>query len=73
VNSPPWAQIGALQQEVDAIRSELHRKVDYPVLDSLNRQLDTLGRSLWETSRTLDEILSRLQTCENQIAEGRVV
>ena len=68
-SSPPWTEIGALQQEVSTLRSDLHRKAESHEISEINRRLDSFEHSLREISATLDGILSRLQTCENHIVE----
>ncbi len=69
----PWTGLGQLEREIDSVKSELHRKAETHEIHTLDRKLDSLERECREIRSSIDGILSRLQTLEeNQLVEHSV-
>jgi len=66
----PWTQIGALQQEISSIKSELSRKAEGYEIHSINIRLDSMEHTLWEIGSALDGLISRLQATEDKINQS---
>jgi len=63
----PWTQIGALQQEVSSIKSELSRKAESYEIHSLNSRLDSVEHTVREIVSALDGLVFRLQAIEDKV------
>lgn len=70
MQSAPWTEIGRCQQDIQSIKNKLHRKADDHEIHSINRRLDSVEHTLREISSTLDGILFKFQTIENQLTEA---
>jgi len=66
---PPWTNIGALQSDVDCLKSELQRKVNSYEVSSLRSTVDRLESSLREISSEVDGLRTRKQEVEMRIQE----
>ena len=60
----PWTGIGALQQEVSSIKSDLHRKANSYEISTLSSKVDSLEHTIRELRTEIDGLCSRLQTLE---------
>jgi hypothetical protein len=63
----PWTGIGNLQSDISRIESELHRKANNYEVTSLHSDISTLANSIREVSAIVDELLCRLERCEDEI------
>lgn len=62
--APPWTDIGALQSEIYALKSDLFQKTDKYETASLRGRLDDLEYSLREIRAVCDGLQYRLQQME---------
>ena len=66
---PPWTDIGSLQQRVDQLDSQMHRKADSYDVSSLRGDVGRLQDSLREISALVDGLRSELLAAQERIAE----
>jgi hypothetical protein len=64
---PPWTDIGRIQQDVDQIKSELHRKADSHEIYQIKSTLDRLEHSIGEVSALSSGLSSAVETLQNKI------
>ena len=63
----PWTEIGRLQSDVSDIKRQLNNKVDNHEIHTLRNNVDSLERSMWELSSSVDELRGRIEDAENKI------
>jgi len=67
----PWTGLGAVQQEIDALKSDMHGKASSYGLDEAKRRLDSLEHSLRQISADVAAIQYRLAEIEaSQLAHS---
>lgn len=63
----PWTGIGALQNDIAQLRSELSRKAESYAINALDSRLVSLERSAGEMGSTLDELRNRVAQMEETL------
>ena len=66
---PPWTDSGMIQSEVSSLKDEVRRKADDWKISEINRRVDSLEYTNREIRTLCDELLSRLQTVEENYQE----
>jgi len=60
----PTSAVGSLQVDIRNIENQLRNKADDYQVNALIRQVDALERTIGDVSTLCNELLSRMQTCE---------